>query len=334
MILVTGGTGLIGSHLLLFLTRKDRRVRAIYRDEKSIQKTKNLFKLYSAEPDKLFRMVEWVKADITDITSLPEIMSGIKQVYHAAALVSFDSADKRLLHLTNVDGTANMLQIAMDAGIEKFVHFSSIAALGGYEQPVTELTHWNWKEPHSEYAVTKYLSEMEVWRASQEGLPVVILNPSVVLGAGFWNEGTGKIIQNVDKKMRFYPPGANHFVDVWDLVKVSYDLMQSPVINEGFIVGGNFVYYKELLKMIAQALGKKPPAYPLPEFLAQFIWRVEWVKSKIFRTKPLITKSLYHSLFQQNRYSSEKLIRTLSFRFIPVEASIKNIVLQYQKSQK
>jgi nucleoside-diphosphate-sugar epimerase len=232
-----------------------------------------------------------------------------------------------------VDGTANMLQIAMDAGIEKFVHFSSIAALGGYEQPVTELTHWNWKEPHSEYAVTKYLSEMEVWRASQEGLPVVILNPSIILGAGFWNEGMGKIIKKVDKKMWFYPPGANHFVDVWDVVKASYELMQAPVINEAFIVGGNFVSHKELLELIAQALKKKPPVFKMPELFAQIFWRLEWLKSKIFKAEPHLTKSLYRSLYQQNRYSSDKLIRTLSFQFIPVGASIRNIVLQYQKTK-
>jgi nucleoside-diphosphate-sugar epimerase len=332
MILVTGSTGLIGSHLLLFLTRKDLRVRAMYHHKNHIKKTENLFRLYSAEPEKLLHLIDWVKADITDITSLPEIMEDISHVYHTAALVSFNPKDKKRLHLTNVDGTANMLQAAMDAGVKKFLHFSSIASLGGYEQPITEKTIWNWKEPHSEYAVTKYLSEMEVWRASQEGLPVIILNPSIVLGAGFWNEGTGKIIKKADKKLWFYPPGANNFVDVWDVVKAGYQLMQTQIINESFIVGGNHISYKELLNLISQALGKKPPEFQLPAIIGQFAWRTEWILNKIFGKKPVLTKSLYHNLFQKRQYSSDKLIKTLSFQFIPIGAAIRNIVAQYQKN--
>jgi len=322
MILVTGGTGLTGSHLLLYLTRKGIAPRAIYRDKKSLQKTQNLFKNYSAEPEKLFSRIEWVQADITDVTSLAPAFKSVKQVYHAAALVSFRSKDKELLHQTNVTGTENMLVCAQESGVEKFLHISSTASLGSYENPITEQTHWNWKEPHSHYAITKYLSEMEVWRAGQEGLPVVIIKPSIILGAHFWHMGIGKIIQKATKKLPYYPPGGNGFVDVWDVVKAMVDLMNSPIENEDFIVSAYDLSYKEVLTAISQNLGKKSPYKKLPKWLAYIL----------FLTGQL-PKSVYRNLYRHPHYSAEKLQKTLNFTFIPFEASLQNIIAQYKKTQ-
>ena len=321
MILVTGGTGLTGSHLLLYLTRKGFLPRAIYRDKKSLQKTKNLFINYSAEPNKLFNRIEWIQADITDITGLQPAFDKVKQVYHTAALVSFKPNDKELLHQTNVTGTENILACAQEAGVEKLLHVSSIATLGNYENPITEQTHWNWKEPHSDYAVTKYLSEMEVWRAGQEGLPVVIVKPSIIMGAHFWDTGIGKTIHKSVNGMKFYPPGGNGFVDVWDLVKTMVDLMNSPIENDSFIVSAYDLPYKKFLTEIHNNLDKKAPDKKLPKWLAYFL----------FLTGKL-PKSVYRNFYRHPHYSSEKLKNTLNFKFIPFEASIQNIMTQYKKS--
>ena len=326
MILVTGGTGLTGSHLLLYLTRKGLKVRAIFKSEESLNKTKNLFSYYSAEPEKLWANIEWFSADITDITSLEPAFEGITQIYHTAAMVSFLPQDKDILMQTNVEGTVNLLHLAIDHKIQKFLHVSSIAALGSYDNPITEKTHWNWKETYSDYALSKYLSEMEVWRAGQEGLPVVIINPSVILGAHFWNTGTGHIVQKVDKGLRFYPPGSNAFVDVWHVVKIMTELMQRDISNESFIVSGFNQTYYDFLSAIAKALGKKPPQTKLPYWLAKILYLTGRLTGK-----GITSKAMLKTLFQQPQYSSQKLVKTLDYKFIPFEASIQNLTTQYRK---
>jgi len=322
MILVTGGTGLIGSHLLLYLTRKGEKVRAVYRKKESLKKTKNLFKYYSAEPEILFNQIEWVQADITEITSLENVFEGITQVYHTAALVTFDKKDKDLLHLTNVEGTANLLHLAQSTQVEKFLHVSSIAALGQYDQPVTEKTHWNWKEKHSDYGVSKYLSEMEVWRVGQEGLPVVIINPSVVLGAHFWDSGFGAIISKLEKGLKYFPPGGNGFVDVWDVVKVMTSLMQSDINNDSFIVSSYNKPYKDLLEAMAKELAVKPPNKALPKSLAYLLFLMG-----------KLPKSMMRTFYQFPHYASDKLEKAINYNPIPFEASVQNLVSQYKKSK-
>jgi len=332
MILVTGGTGLIGSHLLLYLSRKGHFIRAIYRHKNSIEKTRNLFEQYSVETDQLFDQIEWVFADITDISTLEPIFTGITQVYHVAAQVSFNPKDKASLILTNHSGTANMVNLALDHKIDKFLYVSSIATLGLFDNPITEKTHWNWKEPHSDYAISKFLGEMEVWRAGQEGLPVVIVNPSVVLGAHFWEKGTGQIIEKLRKGLKFYPTGSNGFVDVWDVVKAMTDLMQSSIVNESFIVSAYDITYKEFFDTLAHSLHKKPPQHAMSKTWAKLLWLGGKIQSFWSSKNQDISKTLINNLFQERHYTSDKLVSTLNFHFIPFQAAINNIVLQYKKT--
>ncbi len=320
--LVTGGTGLTGSHLLLYLTRKGEYPRATFRHKKQIDKTFQLFKLYSHHPDKLFKQIEWVKADITDLTTLDNIFENIAYVYHTAALISFKKKDKALLHETNVEGTKNLLNIAQSYPVKKFLHVSSVASLGQYENPITEQTHWNWKDKQNPYALTKYLAEMEVWRAGQEDLPVVVINPGVILGAGFWEKGTGQTIKRIQKGLKFYLPGGNSFVDVWDVVKVMYDLTHSSITNEAFIVGAYDLSFRQLFNKIANVLGVQPPKKALPKSLAYGL-----------NLLGLLPKPILQSFYKHPHYSSQKLQSTLNFNFIPFEASISNIIAQYKKYQ-
>ncbi len=331
MILVTGGTGFLGSHLLLYLLRKDLKVRAIYRNPVSLNKTKYLFSLYHPKAQEIFNKIEWVHADITNVTDLDEIFEGVEKVYHTAAIVDIAGDKTGKMELVNVEGTKNLLQFSIDNNIEKFLHVSSIAALGSYDHPITEKTYWSWKENSGEYAKTKYLAEMEVWRATQEGLKAVIINPSVILGSGFWKEGTGKIFSKVDKGLRFYTGGVSGFVDVWDVVKAMYQLMESDLVNDSFIVSAENLSYKDLLIKIAKALGKKPPAFELKPWMLYPLKPVNSL-SKLLTGKYIIEPSMIYSLFSKNYYSSDKLKKNLKFQFIPLESSISNIAKKYKQS--
>ncbi len=332
MILVSGGTGFLGSHLLLYLLRKDHQIRAIYRNPLSLQKTKHLFSLYHPSPQEMFNKIEWVHADINNITELDDIFEGIEQVYHTAAVVDLSGKEKDLMELVNIEGTKNMLQYSLDHKIKKFLYVSSIAALGGYDNPVTEKTYWSWKENSGEYAKTKFLAEMEVWRATQEGLNAIIVNPSVILGAGFWKEGSGKFFSFIDKGFPFYTKGASGFVDVWDVVKAMYQLMESKIKNDSFIVSAENLSYQYLLKSIAQAMQKKAPYFEIKPWMMYPVKSLNFI-SRILIRKNIMEPALIHSLFSQNHYSSGKLQEALNFQYIPMEISIKNIAEKYKQDK-
>ncbi len=328
MILVTGATGFVGSHLLLYLLRKDYKVRALYRHESAIAKTRHLFKLYHPNPNELFDKIQWIKGDITDITTLENIFSEITKVYHTAAVVNFDKNSKDLMLNTNVEGTKNILQFSIDNNVEKFIHVSSTAALGGYDNPITEKTHWTWKEKSSAYGKSKYLSEMEVWRATQEGLDAVIVNPSIILGAGFWNEGTGQIFSKVNEGLKYYTDGVKGCVDVWDVVKAMVLLMESDIVNESFIVSAENISFKELLDKISIALKKNPPKTQLKSWIKPPIKFLNFI-SDMIGTKPIVSTDMLESLFTKHYCSSEKLVKNLDFKFIPLDLSINNIAEKF-----
>ena len=202
MVLVTGATGLVGSHLALHLLENNESVRAIYRNKDTISKTKSVFSLYKRE--KLFDKIEWVCADITDVPSLEIAFQGIQYVYHCAALISFDPKDEKQLRKVNIEGTANIVNLCLEYRVKKLCHISSIAALGDLkinEIIVNETTEWNPEVYHNDYAISKYGGEIEVFRGQQEGLKVVIINPGIILGPCFWEVGSGEIFTKIRKKM-------------------------------------------------------------------------------------------------------------------------------------
>ena len=205
LILVTGGTGLLGAHLLFDLCKEHKRVRAIKRNASSLNTVKQIFSYYSDKHEELFNKIEWVDCDILDITALDNVFDEVTHVYHCAAMVSFDSRDRTVLYDTNVNGTANIVNICLDKKIEKFCHVSSVAALGRSENQssIKEDVHWKDDKYNSQYAVSKYQAEMEVWRGIEEGLHAVIVNPSVILGPGKWDEGSSGLFGKINKGFKF-----------------------------------------------------------------------------------------------------------------------------------
>ncbi|MGK0412389.1 MAG: dihydroflavonol-4-reductase [Polaribacter sp.] len=332
MILVTGGTGLVGSHLLYHLSLENDKIRAIYRTASSLEKVKKVFSFYT-DDEKLFSKIEWFQADITEVPAMMPAFVAVKQVYHCAAFISFNLKDYREMRKVNIYGTAIIVNLAIDAKIDKLCFVSSIAAVGDSlkRNIITEKNEWNKELDNSGYSITKFGAEMEVWRASQEGVEVVIVNPGVILGSGFWNAGSGKIFSQVYKGLKYYTEGVTGFVSVQDVVKPMILLMNSTVKNERFILVSENKSFKEIFFLIADAFDKKRPSKKVKPWQTAIFWRITWGISKITRVPPLLSKYSAKSAHSISEYSSEKIEKAVNFKFEKLEKSIKRICEAYLK---
>lgn len=332
MILVTGATGLVGSHLILHLLENGENVRAIYHTSQSTAKTKSLFRLHQKEH--LFEKISWVAADITDVPSLSQAFANIQYVYHCAALVSFDPNDEKLLRKINIEGTANIVNLCLEFNVKKICHISSIAALGDLkpgETVVDENTEWNPEAPHSDYAISKHGAEMEIWRGQQEGLAVAIINPGVIIGPGFWTSGSGAIFTRVSRGLRYYTKGVTGFVGVDDVVKIACAAMKSNRSGEQYIAVSEILTFENMLKMVATSLKVKAPAIHAKPWLTSIFWRADWILSGVFMRKPKLSRMMAHSLHSIDHYSSEKTKRELSFSFRGISEVIIEVGTCYKK---
>ena len=331
MILVTGGTGLVGSHLLVRLVQENEPIKATYRTLESIEKTKKVFSYYTNTTKDLFTNIEWLQADITDVPSMTPAFKDVKKVYHCAAVISFDPADYRTMRKVNIHGTAIIANLAIDAKVEKLCFVSSIATIGddSKKELANEENDWGGNEKNNGYAITKYGAETEVWRASQEGVDVVIVNPGVILGSGFWTSGSGKMFSEIDKGFSYYSEGVTGFVGVKDVVRCMVQLMQSNCKNQRFILVSENKSFKEVLFSIAEALGKKKPKRCVQPWQASLLWRWEWLVSKITSRKIRMSKYTAKTLFRKTYYSSEKCKIQLEVTFKSAEEVIKQVSKEY-----
>ena len=326
MILVTGGTGLVGAHLLLQLAEGKKTVRALYRTDTSKIKTKKLFEHYNKA--ELFDTIEWTKGDITDIPSLEIAFANVTHVYHCAACISFDPNDEELLRKVNIEGTANVVNCALAYGVRKLCHVSSIAALGDpreNETTITEETEWNPEVTHSDYAISKHGAEMEVWRAWQEGLDVVIVNPGLIFGYGFWAQGSSKIFKTVNNGQYFYTKGSCGVIAVKDVTNIMIQLMNSDISGERYTLVAEQLPYDEMLFAIADGLGKKRPTIYATRFLTSVAWRLDWLLAKLLRRKRLMTRAMATASHNHENYDNGKIKTLLDYNFINVKDYLKQI---------
>ncbi|UKM65258.1 NAD-dependent epimerase/dehydratase family protein [Flavobacteriaceae bacterium GSB9] len=333
MILVTGGTGLVGAHLLFRLASTDKKVKAIYRSEQKLAKTKSVFSSYTDDYDAVFNRIEWVEADILDIPTLTEAFNGVSLVYHCAAFVSFEPDKYHLLRKTNIEGTANIVNISISKNIKKLCYASSVATLGTTigQKPVTEETFWNPEKDNSVYAITKYGAEMEVWRGSQEGLDTVIVNPGVIIGSGIWDYGSGSIFKKASKGIKYYPAGSIGLVSVDDVVSVMLSLMESSIINERFVLVAENWSYKKFLQTMAKSVNAKPPQKKIGPLLLGITWRMDWLFHKLTGKRRQLTKQLAHSLNTVNQFDCSKIKNALDYKFQDMEDTIIATGKQYLK---
>ncbi|SEW12097.1 NAD-dependent epimerase/dehydratase family protein [Chitinophaga arvensicola] len=324
MILVTGGTGFLGSYLIRALVAAGKPVRALYRQQPS------------PRLQDISDKIEWVPGDILDVCALEDAMVGVTQVYHCAAVVSFQEADKDRLLKINAEGTANVVNMALDAGVNKLLYVSSVAAIGRAKPgaAVNEECEWEDSKNNSRYSISKFQGEMEVWRGIAEGLDAVIVNPAIILGAGFWNDGSGALLKNAWKEFPYYTRGVNGFVDVEDVVTVMIRLMDSNIQGERFILSADNWEYQRLFTTMAQALGKKPPHKEARPWMAEVVWRLEKVKGMVTGKHPLITRETARTAQLKVYYENNKILQALpGFQFRPLEETIRHISAAYLRER-
>lgn len=335
-ILVTGGTGLVGSHLLYQLTERGYSVRALIRNKKNIEKVRKVFSYYTANPTILLDKIEWFEGDVLDLAALEEAFENISVIYHCAAIVSFNKKNKAELLKTNIEGTENIVNLCLEKQSIKLCFVGSIASLGSSENgdPVTEKEIWTPADDHSLYSITKFKSEMEVWRGVQEGLDAVIVNPSVILGPGFWDSGSGEIIKKASRGMLFYTLGKTGFVDVRDVVSCMIQLTESNTTGERFIISSENLTYQNVFDKIAAESKVKKPKYLAGKKILTLAYYVDSFASILGFKKQQITKSIVRSGLNITQYSNKKIKETLGFEFIPVNETIRFAVEKFNQDLK
>jgi nucleoside-diphosphate-sugar epimerase len=323
-ILVTGGSGLVGSYLLRYL------VQLGYNNIKALKRPSTDLKLVADIQTK----IQWIDADLANFFDLEAALQGVEQLYHCAAMVSYDSRDYATLMKTNVEGTENIVNAALAANVEKMVYVSSIAAIGKDKNQnlIDEKAAWV-RSPHlTDYAVSKYLSEQIVWRAWAEGMKIAIVNPAIILGSGDWTQSSTTLFKQVWDGLKFYPLGTTGFVDVRDVVRFMQQLMESDINGERYILAAANLSFRDLFTAIAKNLSKEAPSIKVTPLLRAIAWRVEWLRSRLTGKRVLITKQTATVSAQTYFFNNKKSIQAFDFDYIPLEKTIVEVSEAMKKS--
>ncbi|MFN4253971.1 MAG: NAD-dependent epimerase/dehydratase family protein [Saprospiraceae bacterium] len=318
--LVTGGTGFLGSYLLRELVAKGCRVRALRRASSQMDLVRDV-------ADR----VEWAEGDVNDLWALEEALRGVTHVYHCAAMVSFHPRDVRNMMKINVEGTANIVNLCLETGVRKLVHVSSIAAVGRTkERPqLDETSKWVDGPLNTNYAISKHLSEMEVWRGHAEGLPVGIVNPAIILGAGRWHEGSARFFKQVFDGLKFCPVGRSGFVDVRDVARFMVSLMDSGISGQRYILSADSWSYRQFFDAVAASLQVPAPGIRVEPWLAEVAWRVEWLKEKLTGIQPMVTRESARTSVNSFFYGNEKSRSVFGFEYRPLAETIAEVGAQF-----
>jgi dihydroflavonol-4-reductase len=325
MVLVTGATGMVGSHLVLHLLEQGQIVKALYRNESGKQKVKTVFDFYNKLH--LFEKIIWCEADILDISSLENAFENTTIVYHCAGFISFDPNDEENLRKINIEGTANLVNMALAKNTKQFCFVSSIAAFGSpikSEKIIDENADWNSEALNSDYAIAKHGAEMEVWRGFQEGLNAFVVNPGVILGPKFWKNGSGEIFEKVQNKMRFYTNGTTGFISVFDTVQIMVLLMERKISGEKFILISENKSYKNLVFEISEILKIEKPKFQASKTLTKLAWKIDWFLNVFLGKKRQLSRSMAKSLHSKDKYSNKKIVELLDYKFQDFETILKN----------
>ncbi len=314
-VFITGGTGFLGAYIIKELVEKGYQVRALRRTPK----------IPFFIPAGIFEKVEWVSGDLLDIPFLETAIAGSDIVIHSAAKISFSAKDRNEMFQTNVDGTANLVNAALLNNVKRLVHVSSVAALGRTMNgdTVNENKKWEDSKMNTNYAISKYYAEMEIWRAMGEGMNTVIVNPSTILGYGDWNTGSCAIFKNVFNEFPWYTNGVNGFVDVEDVARATVLSMESDIENQRFILNGGNWSFRQLFSTIADGFNKKHPHKEATPFLAEIAWRLEKIKASLTGKSPLLTKESARVAQTRTFFDNSKILQMLNgFQFSPLEKTI------------
>ncbi|HJD87364.1 MAG TPA: NAD-dependent epimerase/dehydratase family protein [Empedobacter falsenii] len=328
MIFVTGGTGLVGAHLLVELAKKQQPIRALKRKTSNTKAIENFFAEQNAS--QFYSYINWIDGDLLDVTELPNLLEGIETIYHAAAFVSFDERQEEEIFNTNILGTESLVNEAIDTGIKEFFFISSIASMDDIN-PVTkmidELSPWNNSLTHSSYSISKFRAEMEVWRASQEGVKVIIINPGVIIGTLDTKRASESLFQQNSSKNDYAPSGGTAFVDVRDVVNILFQLIDKQLFNQKFIVISENKTYKEVFDYVA--INSKRSVKNVSNSTLKIIKNLS-IFSRIFGGK-YMTKANYYSLTSVTNYDNSKVVKALDYNFISVKDAVDYHYTRFQK---
>lgn len=324
-VFVTGGTGFLGAYILKNLVEKNFRVRALRRSSK----------LPFYIPSEVFDKVEWVEGDILDVVSLDEAMKGVDSVIHSAAIVSFNRKNRKEMYKVNVEGTENVVNMALENNVRRMLHVSSVAALGrtGKTATIDETKSWEDNSSNTHYAISKHHAEMHMWRGFAEGLKGLMINPSTILGFGDWNQSSCAIFKNAYLQFPWFTKGVNGFVGVEDVAEVIVRLLHSELHQQRFVVSSETISFRELFDMIAEGFNKKKPHREATPFMGEIAWRMELIKSLITGRKALLTRETAKIAHSKTSFSNKAVLDALpGFSFQPLSTVIKKSCEKYQNA--
>ena len=333
MILVTGATGILGRVIVLELLKRGKTVRATKRKSSNLQEVRKSFQFYTETPNEYFDSIEWIEVDFEDIHSLQNALNGVEEVYHCAAKVSFHPKDEKKMYQTNIEGTKQLLFACQNSSVKKFLFVSSIAVLDGFNEngELDESSDFNPKIDHSAYAISKHFSEMEVWRASAEGLNTVIVNPGLIIGSGNWKESSGTLFMEFEKNDYTFSGGTS-YVDVRDVAQISIELMEKNIFGEKFILISENKKYQDVANFIKQKLGK-PTTKIIPNGLLKVGVFLNAILGWLISPLKMANKVNVQSVTEFNKISNRKIKEKLNYEFIPLEESLAFHVENYKKDR-
>jgi len=299
-ILITGGTGVLGIYIVETLLEEGFTNIGVFSKRGS-----NDSLSFARSP-----FVTFTKGDVSELHPLTEAVERSDYIIHAAAIVSFHPKKFDLMHSVNVEGTANVVNLALDSKVKKVIHISSIAAIGRSEKSgvISEKTSWGNSKYNSYYGITKYLAEQEVWRAHHEGLNMVIVNPSLIMGGKAWGQSSLQIFKKVYEGLPYFTTGSTGIVDVKDVAKMILHLLQSDINGERYIASGGNISYKDLFQKMATFMDRKTPQKPAPKWMMSLFWRMEKVRSFLTGKEPIITRETVRSSSHLSSYDNQKSI--------------------------
>lgn len=313
-VLVTGATGVLGKYLVARLVEKG------YHDITILTRSGGLSKYLKPYGE----YISVIQGDVRELYPLVDLVEEADYIIHGAAVVSFDKRDRKEMFSINVDGTSNIVDLALSHDVKKFIQISSIAAIGRPEKGdvLSEETKWSESKYNSDYGKSKFRSEQEVWRGYAEGLNMAIVNPSVILGQGDYKRSSLKLIPLLGKGMRYYPTGNISVVDARDVADLAVILMESEISGERYIASGHSISYKSFFEEVCTYLGRRKPSVPISKLMAGIAWRGAWLKSRLSGSKQLITRETLNNSTHRSSYNTAKSTSIPGFSYRSLDETI------------
>lgn len=336
MIFVTGGTGLLGSHLLMKLAERGEKIKALKRPGSDLIAVSNLFSFYhpSNKAAEMMQCITWVDGDLTDPEGLPECMAGCDAVFHCAALVSYHQKDKEALFSINSEGTSNMVNAALQCGIKRFNYVSSIAALGRTPDGkiIDENARWKNSPENSNYAVSKFLAENEVWRGAEEGLEVLIINPGIIIGPGDPDRSSSSLFKTVWKGLPRTAPGRTGMVGVLDTAEGFLSLADAGIINQRFVMVSDNLRFHDFVTQMADVLKAKKPGRPAPKWMMRIAWLFSSFVSFLTGQRSAITRETIRSAYNESVFDGSKITTAISFSYRPLAKAMQDGAMYFHQN--